>query len=480
MTLVNRVSAFFLAALAICLAGYSLLSYVLIRDHLYGQFDDRLHHALNVLVAAIEVEPDGVKWQPSDHTITLGDERDADEVRWAIVDERGRVVDRSRNLDSASRDDRALLDFAERAHAASSDEVVAHDAWRLLQMQLTAPQPKSTDERDADEFDSLRVTVAATPRDLHESLVQLGALVILLPAALWLVAAVVGRWYCQRALSPVREMATRARSVTEADFRLRLDVATRRDELAELALAFNGLLDRLQQAFEQQRRFTGDAAHQLRTPLTVLRGEIDVALRRPRAETEYRAVLETLSSQTEELQRIVETLLFLARAESDAPLPHTEQIALASWFREYMERWRDHPRGADLVSTIDPDAHVNVSGALFSQALDNLIGNAIKYSPKQTPIHVRGTIEGDRVVLAVEDEGMGIAEEDRELIFAPFYRAPRARQSGIEGIGLGLALVARVANALGGHVRCEPKATHGARFVIYLPRASSANSSALR
>ncbi|MBX3412140.1 MAG: HAMP domain-containing protein [Pirellulales bacterium] len=472
MTLVNRVSAFFLAALAICLAGYSLLGYVLIREHLYGQFDNRLRNAFRVLTAAIEVEPEGVKWQPSDHTIMLGDERDADDVRWVITDPRGHVVDRSRNLDAATVADARLLEWSARS-AGDPHEIVDVAPWRLMQQTLAAPDPSSGDDRDADEFDALTLTVAGVPGELHANLFQLALLLVMLPAALWIVAAIVGRRYCQRALHPVRSMADQARAMQGADFQTRMDVAARRDELGELALAFNGLLDQLQQAFERQRRFTGNAAHQLRTPLTVLRGEIDLALRRPRSADEYRQTLETLSRQTENLQQIVETLLFLARAESDAAAPQKDELALAAWLPEHLARWRAHERGDDLTCSIDPRARVLASATLLGQAIDNLLENAMKYSPAGTPVQVHVITQGPEVAISVEDDGIGVPASERDLVFAPFYRSPAARQSGSEGIGLGLALVARVAEALGGRVACEAKGTRGARFVLYLPLSAS-------
>jgi len=471
MTLVNRVSVFFLTALALCLAGYSVLSYFLIRDHLYDEFDRRLQTALHVLVAAVEVEEDGVKWQPSDHTINIGDEEDVDEVRWVIVDERGRVVDQSRNLDTPTEDERALIEFAKSEHA-EEGIAVGSPFWRLLQTRLAAAEPKEPSERDVDEFAEVTVTVARSPAGLQADLWQLVWLVCSLPVVLWIVAAVIGRRFCRRALSPLGNMATRARSMPRPDFHLRLPVRSPPDELTDLAIAFNGLLDQLQQAYEQQRRFTGDAAHQLRTPLTVLRGQIDVALRRPRPAEEYHRVLATLRDQTQELQQLVEALLFLARADDEAALPENQPIHLAGWVPAVLDHWRQHPRGADLVVDVDPGAWVTASPPLLRQALDNLISNAMKYSAPGTPVHLRVWRDRGAVLLEVTDEGMGIAPQDREAIFEPFFRSAQARQSGVEGTGLGLALVARIVHAFGGRIVCSENYPRGSRFSLSLPQRS--------
>src|SRR5690606_23816941 len=130
-------------------------------------------------------------------------------------------------------------------------------------------------------------------------------------------------------LQPVLDMSQRARSMSGADFHSRLPVSETKDELADLAMSFNKVLDSQHRAYEQQRRFTDNAAHELRTPLTVLLGQIDVALRRTRSPEEYAKTVRVLRDQTAQLQTIVDSLLFLARAEDDAVLPDAEAISLS-------------------------------------------------------------------------------------------------------------------------------------------------------
>src|SRR5262249_51255839 len=142
-----------------------------------------------------------------------------------------------------------------------------------------------------------------------------------LSLTVWLVALFVGRALCRRALVPVRRMAASAADMDAADLGRRLPAAGTRDELDELSKAFNNLLDRLQESVERQQRFTGDASHQLRTPLTAILGQLEVALRRQRPVEEYEQVLTTVRQKAEHLRRIVESLLFLARADAEARLP---------------------------------------------------------------------------------------------------------------------------------------------------------------
>lgn len=249
MTLVNRVSAFFLIALASALAGFSLLLYGLVERNLTQQFHHRMHAAINTLIAAIEDEPDDVKWQPSDHTVAIGAEDGLEEIRWAVFSESGTIEDHSSNLRDEERRELAEIAKLELTRSQTEPEGlvhthVLHGDREYLTSYRSAQMPKPKEERSADEFERLVVAVMCSNVSLDANLHQLALLVGGLSIGTFLVAAIAGRWYCIKALRPVRIMAERARSVHVADFSLRLPVTDRQDELAELARAFNSLLDR--------------------------------------------------------------------------------------------------------------------------------------------------------------------------------------------------------------------------------------------
>jgi heavy metal sensor kinase len=464
MTLVNRVSAFFLVALALALATYSVAFYLLVRNYLNRQFDDDLHSALQILSASVEVEPDDAKWHPAEHGIDLN-QQILSHVNWVVCDERGQVIDRSPRARRTDPVFEPILIFARNSHPEARVPVELGE-WRVMQTQLAAPSPKPISEREAHEYASLRITVARSRENLTALLNRLALLVIVLPAVVWLVAAAMGRRFVRRALSPVREMADSARSMTKADFDLRLPVASSNDELADLAATFNQLLDQLQRAFDRQRRFTGDAAHQLRTPLAVLQGQLDVALRRPRPTEEYQKTLNVLSDQTAELRQVVESLLFLARSEEEATLPDSELISLAQWLPQYASSWSEHPRATDLATHVAPDAVVLASAPLLTQLLDNLVGNAFKYSQLGTPVEIAAERTGDKVTIRVRDQGIGISPDEQRAIFEPFYRSESARRAGVAGTGLGLSVAARIATALGGQLAATSQPARGSTFTF--------------
>lgn len=475
MNLVHRVSAFFLIALGLLLAGNALLVWSLTRFFLIQQLDHELIASLHTLVAAVEVEDDDAKWERSDHTIALGVTEDANTLRWAVLGDHNTFIDHSRNFSPGDQQEDVAL-YQQLLRETEAEEVSHRfGQWRWMAKRLVAPHPKPLEVRSSDEYSEIRVVVARSAAEVEGTLQILAIMLSIFPVGMWLIAAVLGRWYCRRALHPVVEMARRARELTAADFRLRLPSGPRHDELADLSAAFNGLLDRLQQAFDQQRRFTSDAAHQLRTPLTVLLGQIDVVRRRPRTSHEYQQTLDVLRKQTEELQQIVESLLFLVQAENGASLPGVELRNSREWLADYLTRWDDHPRRGDLTVCTAGPLQVRTSWPLLSQLLDNLVGNAFKYSNPGTPVVVTLDRTDESLLIRVRDHGIGIPVEEQSSIFEPFFRSQNVRRAGIAGTGLGLSISASIARALNGRLTYAANEEGGSQFelVLHAPREAS-------
>jgi signal transduction histidine kinase len=268
-------------------------------------------------------------------------------------------------------------------------------------------------------------------------------------------------------------MATAARAMNASDLAQRLPSPGTRDELEDLGGAFNDLLGRVQEAFERQRRFTGDASHQLRTPLTALLGEAEVVLRHERSAQEYREGLVRARAQALHLRQIVEMLLFLARADAEAALDALETVDLAAWLPAHLKSWSAHPRASDLRTRIEAGSlPVRVQAPLLGQLLDNLLDNACKYSRPGTTITVHLQEEKGTVALTVQDCGCGIAAEDVAHVFEPFYRSASARRLGRTGVGLGLAVARRIATAFGGTLTVDSMIGAGSRFTLRLPLAT--------
>jgi heavy metal sensor kinase len=456
MTLTNRLTAYFLGALTLVLAAFSVALYLLAHAYLERQTDERVENALDTLVAAIDISEGFLEWEGHERHLTLGKDEGPTQVRWTVHAADGSLIAKSDNLQA---DD---LDVKRSARWRVADRTILGDP--------SVRMPASSKKDDAPKHSQLRVTAAVSLQSQDSTLFNLAWALMGLSAAVLMIAALAGRWFCRRALAPVSAMAGAARAMTAAHLDARLPISGNADELAELEHAFNDLLTRLQEAFERQRRFTGDASHQLRTPLAAVLGQVEVALRRDRSPGEYREVLRRALGQGEQLQKIVESLLFLARTDGESRLPDLQEVDLADWLPNHLERWRDHRRWPDLMIETEP-CRVFVQSALLGQLIDNLLDNACKYSAPGQAIAVQVRRRAQEVLVSVEDAGAGIAAEDVPHLFEPFFRSSQARRDGKAGVGLGLAIARRIAAALGGRLDLDRSTSRGSRFILRLPAA---------
>jgi heavy metal sensor kinase len=471
MSLTARLCTFFLGMLALVLVGFSATLYGLARSELYRKLDDRLTSALDMLAAAVEVDEQGLlEWEPHERPLLPGLEAGEDHVRWTVCDQEGVGAGHSKNLGPEIREG----DWPPLPDDLTS-QVVDHQGqpWRFMRRRIPSPTPGSG-QLAKPKYWVLTFTAGISQASVQATLRNLTLALVGLSVTLWLAAALLGRWLCRRALVPLTAMAATARAMSAADWDQRLPSPGTGDELEDLGQAFNDLLARLREAFERQRRFTGDASHQLRTPLAAILGQIEVAMRRERPAEEYRHVLALLHGQAAHLRQIVEMLLFLARADGETKLPHLETVDLAAWLDEHLQRWSGHPRASDLrvERSANGPLFVQAQPPLLGQLVDNLLDNACKYSQPGTPIRLRLERESGVVACSVEDRGCGMAPEDMPHVFEPFYRSAHARRQGSAGVGLGLALAQRIAVAFGGSLRVQSVLDQGSRFTLRLPEAT--------
>jgi signal transduction histidine kinase len=319
------------------------------------------------------------------------------------------------------------------------------------------------------------VAAGARLGPLESDQLALAGILTIVSLGLWSAAAIVGRYLGKRSLAPLVAMAAAARAMPFADGHSRLPSPGTRDELELFASSFNGLLDRLHEALERQKQFTGQASHQLRTPLAGVITAIEVARRRDRSAAQLEQVLDRVHDDALRLWRVIESLLFLARADAEAGLPDLERIDLTSWIGEHLARWSEHERAPDIEFRADPDhgneaVVVRAHAGLLAQLLDNLLENACKYSASGAEITIRAHADQAWGYLTVADRGRGIAADDLSRVFEPFYRSSESARRGDAGVGLGLAVVRRIATSVGGSVSVESEPGRGSRFVVRLPR----------
>jgi two-component system, OmpR family, sensor kinase len=313
-----------------------------------------------------------------------------------------------------------------------------------------------------------RVSLAA----IDHSMTRLRLLLIAVIAGGLLVAAVGSLMTVTRALYPIAEVTETARAIAlSRGFGRRLEPNRQRDELGELVRTFNEMLASLDAAYQAQRRFVDDAAHELRAPITSVVGNLDLLERaHDLPASERAAILADVRAETERLGRLVNDLLALARADAGQRIART-RVELDRLVVEGVRGLRQLSAAVDLdIAELEP---VIVEGDpdRLSQILINLGENALRYTPAGGCVHVSLRRQGEEAVLTVEDTGIGIAPRDLPHIFDRFYRADAARARDAGGSGLGLAIARWLAEAHDGRIEVESEPDAGAVFRVWLPLA---------
>jgi two-component system OmpR family sensor kinase len=461
---------FFLVTLAIVLIGFSVTVYYVARHDLYSKVDDELELLFSILTAAAEVEENSVEWKREELVPVVDAKLRQGAGQWMITDGEGVWID-GLPLDGAPEFLRRLGVKATETATGTPQLDANGRPWLVQTMRVKCISGRP--QRDPTKYyshEELILGAAVSLDETNATLARLKRWLAGMSLTIWLVSAVTGRWLARRALLPVTQMATAAREMSATDFRQRLPVSHTGDEVEDLGEAFNGLLVRMQSSYDRQRSFTGEASHQLRTPLTAILGQIEVALRRERDAVTYRETLETVQRQSGNLHRIVESLLFLARADGSTQPENMESIDLVIWIEEFIERMDGDATGqVRLESDTNDPIWVAAQTVLLNQLVQNLVDNGIKYGGPQSPVTVRLSRRDQTVTLAVEDQGPGIAEKDLPHVFEPFYRSSDVRKAGLGGHGLGLAVARHIATAHGGSLDAQNLPDGGAQFILELP-----------
>jgi len=287
-------------------------------------------------------------------------------------------------------------------------------------------------------------------------------------------------WLVRRELRPLEDMARTAADITGGDLAQRVEPAESDTEVGRLGLALNAMLKRIEEAFAQQeasekrmRRFLADASHELRTPLTSIRGYAELFHRGAASHPDDLAIaMRRIEDEARRMGVLVEDLLLLARLDDHRPLLR-EPLDLGMIVADAVHDAR--VTDPDRTVALEAPATLSFVGDdnRLRQVVANLVGNAVRHTPPESPIEVSLHVEGDSAVFAVADHGPGISPEDRERVFQPFFRLDEGRSRRTGGAGLGLAIVRAVVEAHGGSVTADETPGGGATFAVRLPLATA-------
>lgn len=365
--------------------------------------------------------------------------------------------------------------------------LVPDSQWRSLSGHATAhafvpgPRRRASVETFAAKGEPAPITIAvadttrlvdATLGSIRRALLEFGI------AGLFLAVAG-GYWLALRALRPIDDLTTQASTMASRPSSAeahRLDVASPGDELGRLAATFNDLLARIDASVAQTRGFIADAAHELKTPVAIVRTEAELALSGERNDEEYRDSLRAVAAESARLSALVSDLTLLAEGETLANPLEYRLVDLSELLHEVTRSLRPLATNRGIQVEIDSSGGAELRGdeRLLRKISMNLLENAIKYSPEGSRIGVAVGSENGRVEIRVLDEAPTLPPEERGRVFQRFYRSPRTREVERTGSGLGLAIAQWAVRLHGGTIRVEPRGETGNAFIVELPSGGGA------
>lgn len=314
------------------------------------------------------------------------------------------------------------------------------------------------------------VQIGTSLEDFDETMRKLLLVMIISIPTSISVTIVVGYFMAKKALRPVDQIRRAAVKITSSNLDEKIDIGGRRDELARLAETFNAMIGRLKDSFQRINQFSIDVSHELKTPLTILKGATEVALRKERDKEDYKRLLISNLEEVDRMSRIIDDLLLLSKAETKEIKLNLEEIALRDLILGVCMDMKITAanKGIELQATDLEDVRLKGDELKLRRMLWNIVENGIKYSPRGGTVAISSYVNDGYARIDVKDNGVGIAEEDIKFIFDRFYRADRSRRRET-GSGLGLSISKWIAEAHNGTIEVKSKPSEGSLFSIKLP-----------
>lgn len=449
-TIRTRLTLWYVFLLAVTVLGFSIYLHLELQVSLFTQVDAGLQVAASQLLVDVDDTVNPPTLRPMSATAVDGLMQSRSALR--LITEDGAVVAEVGIFPDLTL---APLDMP------GFDTLEVNGTpWRIYTQRV---------ETESGQFD-VWLQIAQSLNNVYDARnILLRLILFALPLAL-VVAALGGMFMANRALRPVDSITRTVKAISATDLSQRIRYQEPPDELGRLSLTLNSMLDRLQAAFESERRFTADASHELRTPLTAIKGHIGVTLTRQRSPEQYESALHHIQHETDRLIRLANDLLFLARLDASPLRWQPEKINLSDLLEAVVDQIEIIAREKNLTLTADISAEIPVQGIAdhLIRLFLNILDNAVKYTPTGGCITVSVVVEKTDVCVIVKDMGAGIAPEHLAHLFGRFYRVGQDRSySG--GAGLGLAIAYEIAREHGGMIIVDSIVNQGATFTVRLP-----------
>jgi len=464
----SKLTAWYVFCLGVILVLFSILLFFFLSKRLYESVDNSLTVSASIVARSTQINNSRIPFPSLDLFFDqfMGFGRNKS---YKIYDGSGNIGSLSKNFDGSQ------FPLTQRAYSASLKGGTSNETFLISYTHpirvITMPVLKGAKLANL-------VQVGTSLKVVVDTLKNLQIILLTVVPAVLLLTALIGRFIARRALKPVAKITQTAKDIgSGANLSQRIPVSEVKDEIGELALTFNSMMDRLESSFTQMRQFSSDASHELRTPLTVLRGQSELALGKERQPEEYQEVISSNLEEVQYMSNVLEDLFLLSKSDENQIALDCESVDLKSLIEEVCKHAEIIASDKNIKIIIAYLEGVQVYGdpVRLRQMIWNVVVNGIKYTQHEGEVKISGQDKGDGVQIIIQDNGIGISEEDLPLVFNRFYRVDKARSRQEGGTGLGLSICKFIVGAHKGSINLKSKLGEGTKFKITLPKSRVSN-----
>ena len=465
----SKLTAWYVLLLGVILVLFSILLFFFLSKRLYESVDNSLTVSARIVARSTQINNSRIPFPGLDLFF--------DQFMGFGTNKSYKIYDGSGNIGSLSKNfDGSQFPLTQRAYSAALKGGTSYETFLLANDHpirvITMPVLKGAKLANL-------VQVGTSLKVVVDTLKNLQIILLTAVPAVLLLTALIGRFIARRALKPVAKITQTAKDIgSGANLSQRIPVSEVKDEIGQLALTFNSKMDRLESSFTQMRQFSSDASHELRTPLTVLKGQSELALGKERKPEEYQEVISSNLEEVQYMSKVLEDLFLLSKSDENQIALDFESVDLKSLIEEVCKHAEiiASEKNIKIVVAYLEGLQVYGDPVRLRQMVWNVVVNGIKYTQHggEVKISVRG--KGDGVLIIIQDNGIGISEEDLPLIFNRFYRVDKARSRQEGGTGLGLSICKFIVGVHKGSINLKSKLGEGTKFKITLPKSRVSNT----
>ncbi len=456
-SLKNRIAFYYSISTAMLIFVVFIIIYYIVSFTVYKNVNDNINYEADEYLEKIQFinnQPkmlDKSEWIKQEHN-----EVSVNPVFLVLTDSKGKIIEKSENL----KNENLSIQL-------NNNKIITTD-FRLADKLLRQIQVPLVLNKQIKGY----LLVAVSQEEASNILSNLLDILLLSYPITLILLFLVARIITGRSIKPILNIIETADKISQENLNSRIDLPKNKDELQLLSQTINDLMDRIQNAVEREKQLTSDASHELRTPLAVIKGTLEVLIRKPRNQTEYLEKINFCISEVDRLNILVSQLLLLARFENQKQNIKHEEVSLNAIFLDVLSRYSDKikNKGITVKHHFSEDYIIKSDNYLISIVIGNLISNALKYSNENGELSIDLSNDNSTIIVSIFDNGIGISKDNINKVFDPFFRSEPNDHPEIKGTGLGLSIVRRICSLLDIDIKISSEENSGTIVILRLSK----------